>query len=313
MIMNENENIPASEEQERYVPAEYRENKNPVLEILICFLIMIGFLAIQVVVMVPFIFVKMAEIVPGLDPMLPDTEKVSIVMDSLDTMTVSLAATFVSTLVAVFIYRKFFCRGYGVPELKASCRKWLKPGILGGLFFAAAALYFLTYVVVNIIAIISPSQMEQYNDLMESAGIGEMKWYVIVMTVILAPINEECIMRGIILTRLKRKMAPVIAIVISAIFFGIFHMNVVQGIYAGIMGLFMAYIAYKYNSVLPSMVFHAIFNALNYLISLIPTKVQEALVPEEGQSGTFFLYFMLIVCAALWYFLEGRKKLSEKG
>ena len=99
-------------------------------------------------------------------------------------------------------------------------------------------------------------------------------------------------------------MAPVLAILVSAVYFGVFHLNVVQGIYAGVMGLFMAYVAYKYSSIIPSIIFHAMFNGFNFLLTLLPTWVQE---------NGILLFVVPLVSGIAWYFLEGRKKLSEKG
>ena len=302
--MQENENNNIQPDEQRYVPKQYRNSKNPALEILLCFLIMVGFLLIQVLVMFPMIIVKMINEAPTLDPTLSDTEKVQVIMDSLDTVNVSFIATLASLVVAVIWYRKVYCKGYGFNELKATCYKFVKPDILAGLFFAAVAMYFITFFVVAVISLVSPQVVEEYNGMMEDAGINEIDWKVIILTVVLAPINEECIMRGIILTRLKRNMAPVVAIIISALYFGIFHLNIVQGIYAFVMGLFMAYIAYKYCSIIPSILFHAMFNALNYLLQLIP---------EEYLENPILLFIVPLVCGPLWFFLEGRKKLAEKG
>jgi len=226
------------------------------------------------------------------------------VMNELDTTQISFAATLVSLIVAVIWYRKAYCKGYKLADFKATCRKCIKPDILAGLFCAAIALYYITFFIVAIIDFVSPASMIKYNELMEDAGMNDINAAVIILTVVLAPINEECIMRGIILTRLKKTMAPVLAILVSAVYFGVFHLNVVQGIYAGVMGLFMAYVAYKYSSIIPSIIFHAMFNGFNFLLTLLPTWVQE---------NGILLFVVPLVSGIAWYFLEGRKKLSEKG
>ena len=302
--MQENENNNIRPDEQRYVPKIYRDGKNPVLEMLISFLIMVGFLLIQVLVMIPMTVVKIKKDGPGLDPSLSDTEKARIILDSLDTVSVSFVATLVSMIIAVIWYRKVYCKGYGLNEFRTTCKKFVKPDILTGLVFAAVALYFITFFVVAFIDLLAPDVVKDYNKMMEDAGVNKIDWKVIILTVVFAPINEECIMRGIILTRLKKNMAPVLAIVISAVYFGIFHLNIVQGIYACVMGLFMAYIAYKYRSVLPSILFHAMFNALNYLLQMIP---------EDVLDSPVLLFIVPVVCGPVWYFLEGRKKLAEKG
>ncbi|MCR4624910.1 MAG: CPBP family intramembrane metalloprotease [Lachnospiraceae bacterium] len=289
---------------QRYVPKQYRENKNPVMEAIICFLIMIVFLLIQVVVTVPMMIIKMIELGPTIPDSMPYDQVYNLLMDSIDVVTMSFVSTIVSMIVAVIWYKKCFCKGYGLGEFKASCKKIIKPDIIGGLFFAAVGLFFFTSIIVAIIYSVSPKAIDDYNDLMDSVGLSSYDWKMIVLTVLLAPINEECIMRGIILTRLKRKMIPVLAIILSAVYFGIFHLNLVQGIYAGILGLFMAYIAYKYRSIIPSIIFHAIFNGINYLIMLLPESITD---------NAILLIVIPVISGILWYFLEGRKKFTEKG
>jgi len=288
----------------RYIPKQYRENKNPVLEALICFLIMIVFLLIQVVVTIPMMLIKLAELKPSIPAWMTYDEVYSLLMESIDVVDLSFASTIISLIVAVIWYKKGFCKGYGFNEFKASCKKIIKPDVIGGLFFAAVALFFFTSIIVAIIYTVSPQAIDEYNDMMDSVGLNSMDWKMIVLTVLLAPVNEECIMRGIILTRLKRKMIPVLAIIISAVYFGIFHLNVVQGIYAGVLGLFMAYIAYKYRSIIPSIIFHAMFNALNYIVMALPESITESMM---------LLIVVPVISGILWYLLEGRKKFVEKG
>ena len=296
---NEEKNI-----EQRFVPKQYREDKNPVVEALKCFLIVIVFLLIQVAVTLPMMIIKMIELKPSITEAMSYDEVYKLITESIDVVSVSFLSTVISLIVAVIWYKKVYCKGYGMNEFKASCKRIIKPDIMGGLFFAALGLFFFTSIIVGIIYTISPKAVEDYSKLMDEVGLTDVDWLMIILTVLLAPINEECIMRGIILTRLKRKMAPVFAIIISAVYFGIFHMNVVQGIYAGILGLFMAYIAYKYRSIIPSIIFHAMFNALNFLIMQLPASITE---------NVMLLIVVPVICGILWYFLEGRKKFVEKG
>lgn len=109
-------------------------------------------------------------------------------------------------------------------------------------------------------------------------------------------------MRGLIFTHLKKNMPVLAAILISALYFGIFHLNIVQGIYAATLGIFMAYLAYKYKSIIASMLFHAIFNGMNFVIMLFP---------ESFQNSVVLAFVIPIVTGVLWYFVEGTKKIEE--
>ena len=301
---NENIGYNASPAEERFVPKQYKDGKNPILAIVLSFLIMLAFLAIQVVVIIPFMIKSVSTVVKDSpELMLDETEFTKALMGSLDTVGVTLLATFVSMVIAILWYRFVYCRGYKLADLKKTCKRVFTGRSILGLVLATICLFYLSNLIIVIIAVISPATIDQYNKLMESSGLTEIDWKIIFMTVVLAPINEECIMRGIIFTKLKKNMAPVVAIIISAIFFGVFHLNLVQGIYAATIGLFMAYIAYKYQSIIASIIFHAMFNGLNFLILLTPQSFQESVV---------LTFVIPIVTGILWFFVEGKRKIEDK-
>lgn len=77
---------------------------------------------------------------------------------------------------------------------------------------------------------------------------------------ILVPIAEELIFRGLILNRLKCGMKTWNAILLSALLFGIYHMNLVQFIYAAIVGVLLACVYEKYQRLLVPILFHAVAN-----------------------------------------------------
>ncbi len=58
---------------------------------------------------------------------------------------------------------------------------------------------------------------------------------------IVYPILEECLFRGLLYQRLQEKMTKKIAWIASAVLFGLYHGNLVQFIYATIMGCVLVY------------------------------------------------------------------------
>lgn len=106
---------------------------------------------------------------------------------------------------------------------------------------------------------------EQYEDLMEQMLSGN-PIVVFVCIVILAPFSEELIFRGVILRKAKKIMPFFAANMIQALLFAIFHMNLVQGAYAFLVGLVLGFIVYEYNSLKASILFHLCFNALSFVL-----------------------------------------------
>lgn len=72
---------------------------------------------------------------------------------------------------------------------------------------------------------------------------------VVVALVVLAPVTEELIFRGILLSRLVRSMSPVWAIVVSAALFALIHYLGDQNAVAALPGLFLIAVALGYAAI----------------------------------------------------------------
>lgn len=90
---------------------------------------------------------------------------------------------------------------------------------------------------------------------------------------IVTPILEEVVFRGLIYTRLRRAMPVAAAQILSAFIFGAAHMNWMQFVYATLIGFLMAFLFEKYQSILPSILFHIAFNCFSYLAMLIKSSM----------------------------------------
>jgi len=98
-------------------------------------------------------------------------------------------------------------------------------------------------------------------------GLGSSPVILQVVAVgIVAPVTEEFLMRGVVLNRLLGYMRVLPALLIQAALFGILHMNLLQGLYAGVLGLLLGYVYIKYGSLLMTIVFHITLNTLSVLL-----------------------------------------------
>ncbi len=108
----------------------------------------------------------------------------------------------------------------------------------------AFSLQYLNNLIVIILSIIMPNQVMAYNTTMGGATSGAV-WLIILYSVIIAPVIEEIIFRGLVFGY-ARKVFPVwLAILFQAALFGIYHWNLVQGIYAFVLGIFLGYLCLK--------------------------------------------------------------------
>lgn len=84
-----------------------------------------------------------------------------------------------------------------------------------------------------------------------------------------SPILEEYFFRGVLYGRCKELVPAPAAAFLTATFFGVFHWDLVQGIYSFLMGLILAYFMEKTNTVKAPVVFHFAANlAALFLVAL---------------------------------------------
>ena len=97
--------------------------------------------------------------------------------------------------------------------------------------------------------------------------------------VILTPIVEELIFRGLAFTRMRRGMSTTLAVLISAAVFGAVHGHPVSFIYASVLGVVLAWLMLKNNdSVIAPILCHAGFNGGSYLLSLLFERTENELL-----------------------------------
>jgi membrane protease YdiL (CAAX protease family) len=106
---------------------------------------------------------------------------------------------------------------------------------------------------------------------------------------ILGPISEELIFRGAIMRKLEPYGAN-LAIVVSALLFGLYHMIIIQAVFAFLVGIILGYAAQRY-SLKWAILLHILINSISVLL--------EAFIPNEwaitGIMAAFFIGALLIL------------------
>lgn len=130
-------------------------------------------------------------------------------------------------------------------------------------------------VITGILSLIEPYFPDLFNDYgnkMNKLVDGNIL-LVLFFIIIIAPVTEELIFRGVILYKMKQNVSMMGAITLQAILFGIYHWNIIQGIYAFFMGLVFGYIAMKFRSVVASILLHCVINASSFTMFLFKDTV----------------------------------------
>lgn len=82
---------------------------------------------------------------------------------------------------------------------------------------------------------------------------------------VIGPLAEELVYRGFVYQRLRSQTSEITAEVLSALLFGVLHFNIVQGVYAFVLGLLLAHIVYKTGSLLAAAAAHMAANLVSVL------------------------------------------------
>ena len=137
--------------------------------------------------------------------------------------------------------------------------------------FVAAALMgygmqIVTTLIMVLVNVLLPSVMEEYNTLVDGSGITTYGLMWAISTLVLPPLVEEAGFRGLGLTYLERAGVPfAVANIVQALAFGIFHMNLTQGIYTFVLGLALGYVTHRSGSIAPAMLMHLVYNLMGTL------------------------------------------------
>ena len=167
---------------------------------------------------------------------------------------------------------------------KLDIKKDFHPYEILGIALLVPGTQFLSSIVTGCVSMIFPSWLEEYEALLENAGlVGDIPLLMMVYSVCLAPIGEELAFRGVTMRIAKRAFPFWFANIIQALLFGLFHMNPLQACYTFVVGLFMGYICEKGGSIYHSILFHFLFN-------LWGTTASQWLLVEDTAVQGFIIF-----------------------
>lgn len=118
-------------------------------------------------------------------------------------------------------------------------------------------------VALNNIISMSPlvSASEEYQNASD-AFYGSTIWLELLGSALITPFLEELLHRGVVYGRLRRMMGMWPAVVVSALIFAGLHFNIVQFIYAFLLGLVFALFVEKTGHLYPAVIAHIVANGI---------------------------------------------------
>lgn len=118
----------------------------------------------------------------------------------------------------------------------------------------------------------------------------------ILTVVIIGPIVEEFVFRGVVFNRLLYWMPTWAAVIIQGALFGIAHLNPLQGIYTFIVGVGLALLYIRFRNFWVPVIAHIAFNSAGYIVNGFLT----AIGVEEINTWFTLIPSVIIFCVCAW-------------
>ena len=216
------------------------------------------FLAVQYVFIILVSSMVMTFILigsPGADAQALGENAMDLLMGSV--MDIQVVAQILTLLVTApwFFFRFVYKKG------RSKLRYTFRPGKLAGMLLLGFGFYLAVNYYMLAVDRLLPVLMDEYEALVEMSGIGGLTLMSTAATLVLAPLGEEIVYRGLTLRYLERAGLPFWTVnLLQAALFGFVHLNWVQGGYAFLLGLVLGCIYRKSGSLAAPMILHMLFN-----------------------------------------------------
>jgi len=138
------------------------------------------------------------------------------------------------------------------------------------------------------------------------SGLSGGPLWAAVLAIGIAPgIAEELFFRGYVQTRFSRRWGPVVGVLVTALLFGVMHLDPVHGAFAFALGVYVGYLTEWTGSVVPAMICHAANNTYQTLVTAWGFDVSGA-----AANVAALVVAGLVLCLAIWH-LRARVKPKE--
>ncbi len=217
------------------------------------------FLGSQMAVSYVYLYYVLGELGPGA---LSDPDLYQILLDRV--MSASVGLTLVSGLMTLAIVAVIY---FAIRRMTPGEAMWLRP-VKGPALWSGAALAPALYVLVTLMmALLPEGVLEDYNQ--AASILDEVGVMAFLCVVVVAPLAEEVVFRGLIMTRLTEVLSPWPAVILSATVFGLCHGELVWFCYAFALGLVFGLLDMRARSILPSILAHIAFNLIGQIFTML--------------------------------------------
>ncbi len=165
---------------------------------------------------------------------------------------------------------------------------------------------FLSIGLNNVICMSPLVQMSEEFQNASDAFYGSSFGMELLGSALITPFLEELLHRGVVFGRLRRRMNMWQAVILSALIFAVLHFNIVQFIYAFLLGIVFALFVEKTGQLYPAVIAHIVANG----IAVIRTETGFLETTVDGSVSAWLISvgFSLVGLGLLVIFYGNKKR-----
>lgn len=199
------------------------------------------------------------------------------------------ATLFAYSVIGLFLYGYWWSRKRKTFGARSMTLRGFRPFfVIAGVILFVLGAQVVSNFLVSLVSSVFPKALAQYSKMLKAAGLdGSLPPLMIIYTAVLGPITEELAFRGLSLGYFQKSVTFAWANIFQALLFGLIHGNLIQFVYAFILGLLFGYIAHRTGSLMVTIILHVCFNSMSFLI--------EAMFHHALGGGAIMAFGMLVL------------------
>jgi membrane protease YdiL (CAAX protease family) len=124
---------------------------------------------------------------------------------------------------------------------------------------------------------------------------------LLLLAVMFPALPEELTFRGVIQQGFERRYSPAIAIALTSFIFALFHLDLIQALSVMAIAAFWGWVAWRSQSVLPSLIAHALQNGLTVVSIIAANAKGEGLQEPSGVLAASPNWLAAILGLTFWF------------
>jgi hypothetical protein len=200
--------------------------------------------------------------------------------------------TVLNLVLPILAYGTIFIYAFKVKNLSIkyfTADRDIKLGTYLKVFFLFLGYLFLLSILNYIVQLLLPVSEDTLK--IFEKFLGGNLFAVLLSVCVIAPVAEEAIFRGLILKDFIKHMNKWVAILLSALFFGVLHLNIWQGISAFFLGILLGWLYVESGSLKLSIFAHAANNFIAVSLGRLGSNLE---VPETVEVSVSISDYLVV-------------------